>query len=475
MDYSSGSIQRTRVEDLLEGPERCSIRHDAHFGDEGCRRLFSWLKTGIDYKANKGSKEGSPGLDSLTRDVDILADRPAPDFPKSFSYVELRGVGMTDTGLGHLVDWLQCLRSTEQARRRLEEDVVSLTDLILNAGTSELAEAFVFALSTPVSIIVAPGYAGSLSSLSLSNNPLSAPFRRTFFKLLPALPKLRELYLSVTGVDGVDADALAKFIRSGKERCSLRQLNASANYMGYMGVRAVVDAVRYCWTLEKVDLFSNDSSDDNVSADEIQKDAEDAELLLKHPLAPIIGSVPLPSASGTGHLALNRKLTYFLHRNILLRRRVTTEALDLLRYSRLMLLKTVPQPGTSLSSEQEAIPPHTLPFFLLPTEIQLSILAHLAPHLSRKQRIRVFEYAADRTTLPSVRLSLPERALTRNSSKHGSSRHEGRRGNLNLAPSPSGARNVIFNVNSRSSDKLNRRQKWLELVGCDSYDPTDTV
>lgn len=81
-----------------------------------------------------------------------------------------------------------------------------------------------------------------LASLVLSNNPLSPEFKQALLSLLPGLPCLAYLHLSMTDLDLTYARALAAFISRG---CKLVELHASSNdmSMGYKGVRAIVRAM----------------------------------------------------------------------------------------------------------------------------------------------------------------------------------------------------------------------------------------
>jgi hypothetical protein len=264
--------------------------------------------------------------------------------------------------------------------------------------------------------------------LILSNNPLSAEFKQTFFTLLPVLPSLQHLHLSFTGLTKVDAGFLASYIDHADRDCKLVDLRANANDMGYWGVRKVVNALRRCWTIEKVELFANgrDVSDDH---DEDDKDTDDE---MRHSVPSYIppqGAITsMAAGSGTGWEDLDENLKNTLARNIYLKRRVIKQALKLLRYCRPLLwqnstphpdistveplyskdLECSPRPQPTTQDDPSSRNLHTtISFMDLPTEIQLSVLSHLAPSLSTSQKLRIFEYASDKTTLPTLRLCLP--------------------------------------------------------------------
>ncbi|KAF8907057.1 hypothetical protein CPB84DRAFT_1769387, partial [Gymnopilus junonius] len=410
MNYSFGAIQSTAIIQSLKRSHACRIQHDSYFGDAGCKLLFRWLKTGIDSEVGNESPGAQPSnLNISTANDNSKLHLAKHGFPKHLSIVELVDVGIGDIGLQELIDWL----------RSLQKDRQNVGEQNKIQGTSDIAEAFISSLSISFPSTTALGSFSTLSSLILSTNPLSTSFRRTLLDLLPALPGLRRLLLAFTGMDNTDAIALAGFIGSGIENCKLEELNASANNMGYKGLQTIVNAVRHCWTLEKVEMFSNGLPGDTVAAEEIQKDTEDVRKLDENNTTSNFESANMTLGSGTGYSVLDRKLKYFLNRNIILRRQVASQAFDLLKYSRLMLPNNI-----RLSS-----------FSLLPMEIQLSILTHLAPLLSSKQRIRVFEYAADKTSLPSVKLSLPDHAhATRLLRPSPSSRPGSRYGSLKSTP-----------------------------------------
>ena len=130
-----------------------------------------------------------------------------------------------------------------------------------------------------------------------------------------------------------------------------------------------------------------------------------------------------------------------LSRNEHLKRATEKEALQLLRYTRTLLLhskttdttklaptstsrltpcsnscsaiSTFHSPSTSKSCSSNfavcsaVVKPGLFPYPFLPTELQLYILSFLAPTLSSAQRIRIYEYASSLATLPSLLPCLP--------------------------------------------------------------------
>ena len=291
-------------------------------------------------------------------------------------------------------------------------------------GTSELALSFVSAFS--FHRMEPPFISCSLSCLNLSSNPLSSEFKQALFSSLASLTSLRVLFLNMTGLNKTDAGALAAYIGE----CRLTRFHASANNMGYSGLKKILNAVERCWTLEKVEMYANDIGDSGDGSDDETHDGNrDSESRLLH---------------------LEQKLGSILSRNEYSKSAVRGQAFELLRYSRILLLNRHSYHDRSRSEldllvqlvEQEAphqsscmhnhkcecLPtfhtPHSrthspvpiyplhasnphFPFTRLPIEIQLNILSLLAPILSSSQQIRIFEHAIDKATLPDLTLRLP--------------------------------------------------------------------
>jgi len=136
-------------------------------------------------------------------------------------------------------------------------------------------------------------------------------------------------------------------------------------------------------------------------------------------------------------------LRYALARNDFLQRHTHAEAFRLLQYSRALLLRS------RRTDEDEASRPQ---FHIqsLPTELQLYILSLTVHTLSANQRIRVFQFASDPTTLPTI---LPD--LRRKQSEE--------------APGPSllEKSSAPFTLSPRGANRV----RWLQAVGCDLYEP----
>ena len=349
-------------------------------------------------------------------------------------------------------------------------------------GTSELALSFVSALSFRKT---EPYNFSSLSYLNLSSNFLSSEFKQALFPSLPSLTSLRNLLLNMTGLNQTDADAIAGYI----SQCRLISFNASSNDIGYRGLKKILKAMKRCWTLEGVDIFANgigDTSDDEESGDEENTRYPDQKGQLQ-------GGV-------WRRLHIANKLKRILSRNLYLKRTVRDQAFELLRSSRLLLLNRrsandrshseldllvelvakeephhsacsnhqhnceclptfrrsysrAPSP-VSINNDSDTSNSH-FPFTRLPIEIQLMVLSQLAPILSSSQQIRIFEHAIDKTTLPDLSLHLP------------SSDGRGGRPRADIFGPKSTQGSGVVPENRRDQE----RQRWLDLVKCDAYDP----
>ena len=136
-------------------------------------------------------------------------------------------------------------------------------------------------------------------------------------------------------------------------------------------------------------------------------------------------------------------LRYALVRNDLLQRQTQAAACRLLQYSRAVLLRPRRTNDGGIDRRQSHIQS-------LPAELQLDILSFTVDTLSTSQRIRIFQFASDPTTLPAI---LPD--LRR------------RQSDGTLEPSLLEKSSVPFTLPARSAN----RTQWLQAVGCDLYEP----
>ncbi|CAA7266751.1 unnamed protein product [Cyclocybe aegerita] len=483
----------------------------SHLGDAGCERLFDWLTAG-DHNSEGTAGESRAALDEETIQDGYLTEF---QFPRSMATLELNDVGMGDIGFTALVRWLESVKERAKAfpvNLSGGEEPLRKLNLRYNPihGTADLAQAFISSLtlstSTPTSTI---------SSLVLSNIPLSAEFRQILLSSLHLLPSLRQLYLSITGLTRSDAKLLAKYFGHPEGRCKLVEFYANANTMQYGGVKEIVKAMKNCWSLERVDMYANgfvggDAADRNEEDEDPDKDEDDLEREAKSLPGITLLQPPIASSTGSacGWPGLEVLLKNIMTRNTFLKRQTAEQALQLLKYSRILLRPEAPCPtasspqtqrsgdctGASRPSTTPPTPTTALPhrsFRSLPTEIQLAILSSLAPILSSVQRIRIFEHAADRRTLPKLVLCLPSRSLSGSSRSHcvpdpgslafsGGIISQGKKvGQLGRVPEANPGQHQTYaggacmGSNAVVCQSRTHRQNFLDSVGCDLYDPAE--
>jgi hypothetical protein len=267
---------------------------------------------------------------------------------------------------------------------------------------------------------------------------------------------------------------IAAFIRS-PDRCRITTLKCNGNPLGLRGVKSIIRAIEQAnYSLLSVEFWANQLSGNRSSDEGDHAHSSDEE-----------GEGPEDETSVEAWKVCQARLARICVRNGYLRRETRSQALELLRYSRVLLLRSLlrvtdealpaPQPKDASDSW------HGFAFTTLPTELQLSILSLLAPSLSSSQRSRVFGYAADASTLPSP--GLPSLRP--------------REGSSACLPDPSnpgaipglGGTSSIWEVNGLTKDahcsggrcigvsnaaSCNRdkeRQRWLDAIGCSVYEP----
>ncbi|KAH8082847.1 RNI-like protein [Cristinia sonorae] len=229
-------------------------------------------------------------------------------------------------------------------------------------------------------------------------------------------PFLRELQCSMCALRSEHAASLVSYVISG--RCRLHTLRANANSIGLRAVRELVSGIEAAnYSLLNLDLYMNGSVEDDT-AEDIQAKEETSKLL---------------------------KL--LLARNLTLKHSTEAESFALLRYSRRLLLCGV--------KSAEVGPT----FGGLPIELRLYILSFLAPTLSALQRIRIFSYASDPATLPSLLPSLTRPCLPDPASLQFANSQR-----CDAETCAGSASNVVC---SREESK----KMWLASMGCDCYDP----
>ncbi|KAI0641324.1 RNI-like protein [Trametes meyenii] len=287
---------------------------------------------------------------------------------------------------------------------RYLRDNTTLKELFLqnNAFVGDSNVAMVFALAINSS---------RLETLSLASNAaLADVFVANFLNKLDA-PYFREIHFSVCGLTREAVIPLVKYLTSAQ--CSLHVLKLNGNRLRIPGVRSIVRAIRDAnYTLVRMELYATG----------IRQEADDSDM----------SSEGEDRSGGVRWQDIEVDLRRYLTRNLTLKYDVEKEALALLRYSRILLMRPKSRdalPATAIVSPCSescscvqmsgntlfssigqpyplpiipSTPSSYFPFTRLPTELQLHILSFLAPILSNGQRYRIFEYASSPATLPTL-------------------------------------------------------------------------
>lgn len=174
------------------------------------------------------------------------------------------------------------------------------------------------------------------------------------------------------GITHRSITTLAEYLAS--PRCRLESLKLNGNSLGFRGVRSVIRAIeRHNYTLTSVEMWSN-----NWLGSEVDNDVT------------LVEDDDLPT-HGTWQ-ENNAALIPIMLRNDRLVKATRTEAFQLLRLARTLLLPSHPiVPSLAV-----------FPFTQLPTELQFYVLTFLSPTLSPSQRSRIYTYASSLATLPRL-------------------------------------------------------------------------
>ncbi|EGO03842.1 hypothetical protein SERLA73DRAFT_158311 [Serpula lacrymans var. lacrymans S7.3] len=287
------------------------------------------------------------------------------------------------------------------------------------------------------------------------NKDLGDMFIEQFLPLLHT-PYLKELHLNTLRITQDSAPVIAEWITSrkagGDRRCMLETFKCNGNSLGLKGVRQIVQAIeKGNWGLTKVEMYANQLGE--------LEETDENDIVPETPMSN--RSARIDAAWKETEVALRRVLL----RNTHWKRQTEKEALSLLRYSRALLLRTkTPQPTPR--------GPTPVSFQTLPMELQLHIIALFAPTLSAAQRSRVYNYAADVSTLPPLLPSL--RRGTGKSCLADPTSFLGVDVGFEVLGGGSGrcAEGKCMGVgNSLLCRREEERVKWLEVVGCSTYDP----
>ncbi|KAF9264549.1 RNI-like protein [Marasmius fiardii PR-910] len=340
-----------------------------------------------------------------------------------------------------------------------------------------------------------------LGILSLTtNHSLSDDFTQLFFPALDC-SHLGELNLSATGITHHSVPFIVDFLTS--PRCRLHTLRLNGNIIGFRGVRKIISAIESRnFTLLNLEMHANQLAGAQGSDDTSGEDDND--------------SVVTQEAWKDSDSLLKRILT----RNSHLKRAVEKEALELLVFSRVLLLRSSKGPqrvGRSIQPRSDSCScisdsSHSpssntdrsgdiLPFTAFPTELQLQILSLLAPTLSPRQRFNIFAYASSPSTLPSLlpclssissktKVCIPDPTNSMMDTTGGIGPEDAEIGvgvdprpgstfkrpvwSLSNAPKHNGCASgkCMGNAGSVLCHRLQERMKWLEEVNCTAYDPT---
>ena len=265
----------------------------------------------------------------------------------------------------------------------------------------------------------------SLEALSLSScDNLSDAFAERFFPRLDS-PHLENLHLSKTGLTRTAVPHLIEYLSLPRSR-HLATLKLSGNDLSSRGAARIVRSMKLAnFNLTNVEMYGIRTLQ-GVREDSGEGSSGD-------------GSVPLHG----GTVRFGEAMKWVLSRNELLQRNAHKAALQLLRYSRALLLKP-----RQTNGDDTRIPPFHIQS--LPTELQLQILSLTVDGLSTNQRIRIFRFASDLATLPPLLPDLRRR---------GSEEMPGL-GLLEKSSAP-------VTLSPRDAN----RSQWLQTVGCDIYEP----
>ncbi|KZT37461.1 RNI-like protein [Sistotremastrum suecicum HHB10207 ss-3] len=245
-------------------------------------------------------------------------------------------------------------------------------------------------------------------------------------------PHLRELHLSCLSLTPVSGPVISDYL-SSRRSAALKRLKLNGNQLDLECLKSITKALDSgpC-LLEALEMFAN--------------------------------SVPNRSEKAE----CDKRLHAILRRNMYLNGAVSNEALALLPVARCLLL---PSASSSAGSVWRLLSPRPVrPFHFrgLPIELQYHILSCLAPNLSARQAIRIFNYASSPATLPSLELGLAFPDTHPCVSDPTATMMSG-------VPACSGdPRTCLGPGKSLICGREEKRTWWLERVGCDRYELNDT-
>ncbi|KAK7021931.1 hypothetical protein VNI00_017160 [Paramarasmius palmivorus] len=297
-----------------------------------------------------------------------------------------------------------------------------------------------------------------LQFLSLAaNHSLSDTFTQAFIAALNC-PTLKELHLSAIDITSSSAACISDFVSSS--RCQLDTLKLNGNRLGTKGAQEIVEAVeRKNFNLLDLELHETTANGQDNG-----------------------GHIPSYGDERADSKDWEASLARIMSRNRQLQRSTEAEALELLVCARAVLLR---------SGKSTQTPANSSPFTSLPKAIHFRILSHLAPTLSPRQRLDIFNYASSSTTLGRVLPCIPGSNASESkvcipdptTSMMGPDELTSSGMDPNVKAKtpiwaftngpgvgcPSGK--CMGAANSVLCHRMQERTRWLELVQCTAYDP----
>jgi len=200
-------------------------------------------------------------------------------------------------------------------------------------------------------------------------------------------PALRELQVSALGLSAECTPAIVEYLSSPRSG-PLEILKCNGNYLGLRSVWSIVEAIKKSnFSLMKLEVYSSHLQD-----------------------APFKGTDDGEVSGVVSWDGVEKDLKRILLRNELLKRRTHENAATILPYARTLLMKsgrdsssTPEKAFGSKATRKTADTTDTPVFRALPPELIYHILGFLAPALSSSQLTRIYNYAADSSTLPKSR------------------------------------------------------------------------
>ncbi|KAF9066772.1 hypothetical protein BDP27DRAFT_1268260 [Rhodocollybia butyracea] len=304
-----------------------------------------------------------------------------------------------------------------------------------------------------------------LRLLSLTTNRLlSDDFVGLFFPALCS-QHLQELHLSAIGLTRHAALYITDFITSA-DRCRLHTFKCNGNDLAFRGVRSIVRAIEKAnYSLTVVEMYANNMLSGGDSENTDDDDDDEAQ-----------------NVSPEAWKGVEKLLKQVLGRNTHLKKETGREAVQLLVYSRTVLLR--PKQPFNYSTSTSSLTSGTgFAFRDLPMEIQLYILSFLSPILSTRQRVRIYTFASSSSTLPPLLPFLTNSGLPSRNAESAVFSMCVPDPSVSMGPTTAApvwtfanggggcAPGKCMGTKSLLCHRELQRMAWLEQVGCLFYDP----